>query len=127
MARIIFSYIGSKGHTQVVIDGQVVATDYDLTYSVALMHFITQDIKATGLCDKVFDPWGMFKFKLGTPYDVYQDDSAVINTYKYVLEEGLTDEYVKQMLKDVVEFCMCKFNIQHFEIIWRLDINEIYS
>jgi len=127
MAKIIFSYVGDNGHTQVVTKDGVMATDYDLTYSVALLHYITQDIKATGPCEKAFEPRDMFTPRLAPKYDSYLNNNAVIDTYLYVKEEGLTDEYVKRMLKDIIEFCMCKFNIEHFEIEWRLNTDEIFT
>lgn len=125
MNRIVLSYVGTNGHTVVEVDGNVVARDYVLTNSVALLNFIVKEIKATGECKESWNPENLFKVVLGSKFDAL-NSQAVINTYLLVLEQGITEDYVQRMLQDLISFCMCKFET-NFEIIWRLDNAEIYS
>jgi len=125
MNKIVLSYVGTNGHTVVEVDGNVAARDYVLTNSVALLNFIVKEIKATGECQESWSPENLFKLVLGSKFDAL-NSQAVINTYLFVLEQGITEDYVQRMLQDLISFCMCKFET-NFEIIWRLDNAEIYS
>ena len=125
MNKIVLSYVGANGHTVVEVDGNVVARDYVLTNSVALLNFIVKEIKATGECKESWNPENLFKLVLGSKFDAL-NSQAVINTYLFVLEQDITEDYVQRMLQDLISFCMCKFET-NFEIIWRLDNAELYS
>jgi hypothetical protein len=127
MNKIIFSYASTDGHTVVIVDGQVVARDYCLLNSVALLNFIVQDIDfAHANCKLDYEPSSLFACTLDTTYDIILNNKAIINCYLFAHANSLNQAYVIGMLDTIVEAISNKYNVT-FEIEWELNNEQIYG
>lgn len=127
MNKIIFSYASPDGHTVVIVDGQVVARDYCLLNSVALLNFIVHDMDfAHADCKLDYEPSNLFACTLDTTYDIILNSKAIINCYLFARANSLNKVYVANMLDAIIETVSAKYNVT-FEIEWRLDYEQIYG
>jgi len=127
MNKIIFSYASTDGHTVVIVDGRVVARDYCLLNSVALLNFIVHDMDfAHADCKLDYEPSNLFVCTLDTTYDIILNNKAIINCYLFARANSLNKVYVANMLDTIIEAVSTKYNVT-FEIEWRLDHEQIYG
>jgi len=127
MNKIVFSYVGTNGHTIVIVGGQVVARDYCLLNSVALLNFIVHDINfAHANCELDYESTSLFACTLDKTYDIILNSKAIINCYLFARANSLNEAYVTNMLDIIVEAVSTKYNVT-FEVEWSLDDTEIYG
>jgi hypothetical protein len=127
MNKIIFSYASTDGHTIVIVNGQVVARDYCLLNSVALLNFIVNDMDFVHAdCKLDYEPSNLFACTLDTTYDIILNSKAIINCYLFARANSLNEAYVTNMLDTIVEAVSTKYNVI-FEIEWELDNEQIYG
>lgn len=127
MNKIIFSYASTDGHTVVIVDGRVVARDYYLLNSVALLNFIVHDMDFVHAdCKLDYEPSSLFVHTLDTTYDIILNNKAIINCYLFARANSLNKVYVTNMLDVIIDVVSAKYNVT-FEIEWRLDHEQIYG
>src|SRR5574343_715520 len=127
MNKIIFSYVGTNGHTIVVVNNKVVARDYCLLNSVALINYAVKDMGLEAAdCKIEYSTANLFLCTLDNEYDIILQKNAIVNTFLHVQKNNLNNLYVQNMLEKIVAYCSFKYKV-NFLIEWNLYVAEIYS
>lgn len=127
MNKIVFSYVGDNGHTVIIVNDEVVARDYCLLNSVALMNYIAHDMDFVHAdCKTDYEPSNLFACTLNKEYDIIINSKAIINSYLFAHANDINKAYVSSMLNTILEYASAKYNVI-FEVEWRLNDSEIYG
>jgi hypothetical protein len=125
--KIIFSYVGYNGHTVVIVNDQVVARDFCLLNSVALINYAVKDMGLeNAVCNCKYDASNLFLFTLDETYDIMLQKNAIVNTFLHVQKYQLNNLYTQTMLKQIITYCTFKYKVK-FLIEWNLYEPEIYG
>lgn len=127
MNKIIFSYVGRNGHTIVIVNNKVVARDFCLLNSVALLNYAVKDMGLENAkCNQVYSTSSLFSFTLDEKHDIMLCNKAIVNTFLHVQKNKLNNLYVQDMLEKIIAYCTFKYKV-NFLIEWSLYEPEIYG